>query len=369
MYIFECLCVDSYGGFEVFVDFFQEVFGGELVLLVVDQECEVFGYIVVFYCFDDSVFECFGEFYYLFIVVYVAVMGQVMCLGKDGSDGVGGGLFIMLVLVVVMGDSVVSSFCFNCFVIWGYQDRGYQVEGVEVLGNGVGLNVVIIVFVCLDKIIGLFYGCSNYVVDQMVFVGNVFCLECVFEFGVKDVLEDIFEVAVIGFQDCVFGGQVNWLVMLQVVIYVGVCEVFDVFIQVVYVYGNVGVWEVEDFVGDWFGIVFWNEGYGQFVWFVDEEVGSVVLVVKGVMADDYWLLLVWNQVWNVGDDNWFVEDNIVEDVVDGVVWGMLYFFEVKFFNVGFVWCDGCVFDVNVVVFDGFSSFDGDLVVCFVMFGD
>lgn len=69
-----------------------------------------------------------------------------MGLGKDGCNRVGGGFMIFLVFVVVVSDSVVGGFRFEGFVIGGDEDGGYEIKRVEVLGDNVGLDIIIVVW-------------------------------------------------------------------------------------------------------------------------------------------------------------------------------------------------------------------------------
>lgn len=88
-----------------------------------------------------------------------------------------------------------------------------------------------------------------------------------------------------------------------------------------------------------------------------------------MMVNDDWFGLVGNKVGDVFIDDWLMEYNIVKDIVDGVVWVVLYFFEVKFFDVGFIGGDGCIFYVNVMFVDCMGCVDGDLVFGVVVFFD
>lgn len=66
-------------------------------------------------------------------------------------------------------------------------------------------------------------------------------------------------------------------------------------------------------------VVFVDEFDCQFVFVGEVEIGGFVLIVKGVMVNDDGFGLMWYQMWYVFVDDWFVEDYVVQNVVDGVV--------------------------------------------------
>jgi len=68
----------------------------------------------------------------------------------DRGNGVGGGLFSLLVLSVVTGNSTVSSLSFNT-AAWGQQNGGHQTERTVTLGNDIGLDITIVVFTGPNK--------------------------------------------------------------------------------------------------------------------------------------------------------------------------------------------------------------------------
>ena len=68
-----------------------------------------------------------------------------MCPGKDGGNGVGGGLVALLVFAEVAGDGAVRGFGFECLAVRGDESGGHKAEGAETLGNDVGLDVSIVV--------------------------------------------------------------------------------------------------------------------------------------------------------------------------------------------------------------------------------
>lgn len=122
--------------------------GGDVVFMVsfVVGKGKIFSYDVINV---DGVnvgfFESFGKGNDFGGVVEFVMLDEIVGLGKDGGDGVGGGFMVFLVFMVVVGDGVVGSFRFEGFVIGGDENGGYEIEGVEVLSDNVGLDVIIVV--------------------------------------------------------------------------------------------------------------------------------------------------------------------------------------------------------------------------------
>lgn len=61
------------------------------------------------------------------------------------------------------------------------------------------------IFESYDVIIVVFDYLSDYVVDEMVFILDIFGFESFFVLGVVEFLEDVFEVIIVFFENGVFG--------------------------------------------------------------------------------------------------------------------------------------------------------------------
>ena len=59
---------------------------------------------------------------------------------------------------------------------------------------------------------------------------------------------------------------------------------------------------------------------GSLLELVEVTAVNIVLIAKGVTADDDWLGPAWNQTWNVAANDWFAEDNATKNVADCAVW-------------------------------------------------
>ena len=79
-------------------------------------------------------------------------------------------------------------------------------------------------------------------------------------------------------------------------------------------------------------------------------------------ADHNWFAPMWNQPWNVLDDDWFAEYNSTQDVTDSSVRRLPHLLQIEFFNASFVRCDGCALNADAMLLNRTGAIDGDLVV-------
>ena len=109
-----------------------------------------------------------------------------------------------------------------------------------------------------------------------MFVGKTTLLELLGEFRVEDLLEDVLEAAVIGFQDRVLGRQIDRIVALQPIGEAGVGELADRGVLVVHGHGHAGADVVLNGLGfePWAGKLLKSSGYK----------GETVTAAKGVKA-------------------------------------------------------------------------------------
>lgn len=143
-------------------------------------------------------------------------------------------------------------------------------------------------------------------------------------------------------------------------------EVSDRFISVVLGLGNIIiVFELEDFDFLRF-VIFGGVDYGEFVGIGKDGIFGVVLVIESVMINDDGFFLSRDKVRDMGNYDGFMENGIIEGVMDGFVRGELYLFEFEFFDMGFIGGNSGVFDINGVFFNSFSGVEGDFVIGLVM---
>ena len=264
-------------------------------------------------------------------------------------------------LAEVAGDGAVGGFGFHGLAIGRQKDRSHQAERAIALGHDVGLDVAIIVLAGPDKAAGPLQGRSDHVVDQTVFIGDAGRLEGVGEFGLEDFFENILEAPVIGLEDGVLGRQVDRELAVQTKGQRRAGEVADGIVQIIHGQGHARAWILEDFLFDHLTVVAF-ELDGQTAGTGNLEVGGLVLVAKGVAADDDGLGPAGHQTRHVLADDRLAEDHAAQDVADGAVRRLPHFLEVKFLHPGFVRGDGGAFDAHAVLLDRIGAVNGDLVV-------
>lgn len=79
-------------------------------------------------------------------------------------------------------------------------------------------------------------------------------------------------------------------------------------------------------------------------------------------ADDDWLLPSWNQTRNILADDRFPEDGATEDVTNGAVGRLPHLLQLEFLDASLIGSDRCALDADVVLQNGISTIDGDLIV-------
>ncbi len=260
-------------------------------------------------------------------------------------------------------DRAVRSFGFNRAAIGRQKNGGHQAERTEALSHGVGLNVTVVVLACPHVAALPLHGGSDHVVDQAVLVGETGCLELLLVFGVEYFLEQVLELAIVGLEDRVLGGEVDRVVALQAVGERCACEVLDGLVEVVHTHGHAALFRHgDDLKLLWLAAVSWLKGHGDLAWTWHLEVGGLVLVTVRVTADDDRLVPAWNEAWDVRDNDWLAEDNAAEDVADGAVRRNPHLLEAELLNACLIRGDGRALHTDVVLLDGVCSVNGDLVV-------
>jgi hypothetical protein len=101
---------------------------------------------------DTGLLELLGEGDELGSAVELTALGQTLCPGVDGSNGVGRCLVALLVLAEVAGDGAVGGLGLERLAVGGDENRGHETEGAEALGDNVGLDVTVVVCSVLVEI-------------------------------------------------------------------------------------------------------------------------------------------------------------------------------------------------------------------------
>jgi hypothetical protein len=95
---------------------------------------------------DAGLLELLGEDNELGSAVELAALGETLCPGVDGGDGVGRCLVALLVLAVVARDGTVGGLGLEGLAVGGDEDRSHKAERAEALGDDVRLDVTVVVY-------------------------------------------------------------------------------------------------------------------------------------------------------------------------------------------------------------------------------
>lgn len=96
---------------------------------------------------DARLLQRLGKLDQLGRAVELAALDQAARPGKDGGDRVGARLAALLVLAVVPRDGAVGGLGLERLAVGGDEDRGHEAQGAEALGDNVGLDVAVVVYV------------------------------------------------------------------------------------------------------------------------------------------------------------------------------------------------------------------------------
>ena len=260
------------------------------------------------------------------------------------------------------GNGAVRGLGFDGLAVGGHEHRGHQTQRAKALRYGIRLDVTVVVLTRPDKAAGPLQRSGYHVVDQAVFVGDARLGELVFELGFEDMLEQVFEPAVVLLHDRVLGRQVHGPTEVEAVVHARPGEANDRLIEVVHAHGNPGFLEVENRVLDRLAAVGRLEHHLQVTRPGYEEIGRAVLVTKGVTADDDRLGPAGNQTRYVGHDDRLAENRTTEDVADGAVGRAVHLLQPELFDPRLVRGDGRTLDADPELLDRVGRVDGDLVV-------
>ena len=264
-------------------------------------------------------------------------------------------------LAIVAGHGAVGGLGLHHPAVRRQQHRGHQAQRAEALGDDVGLHVAVVVLARPDEAARPLDGRGHHVVDQTVLIGQAGGLEPVGVFGVEDLLEDVLEAAVVGFQDRVLGRQIDRIVARQAVAERGVGKITDRVVKVVHAHGDTRGREVEDIVVQFFAIGA-DPLHGQLAGPGHQEVGGLVLVAKGVTADDDGLGPARNQTGHVLADDRLTEDHAAQDVADGAVRRLPHLLQAELGHARLVRRDRGALHADAVLLDGVGSVDRHLVI-------
>ena len=186
----------------------------------------------------------------------------------------------------------MSGFGFKGFAIGSDKHRGHESQAPETLSDDVRLYVTVVVLQRHYVPSGGLHHLSDHVVNEAVFIPDLFFLKQRGVLAVVDRLEDIFEAAVVGFKDGVLGGEVQREGFIESELEARVCKAGNGGCGIVLCLGHAAAVPILEFKDlDSLGLA---AGGGihhlQGSWLVDDHVFCAVLVPESVPSDDYGLL-------------------------------------------------------------------------------
>lgn len=292
-----------------------------LALLLATSERKILGHdLVVVHRVDDGLLERFGPCDQLGRVVELAALDQAAGPREDAGDGVRRGLATLLMLAVVSCNRAVGGFGLVSQPVGGDQLRSHQAERAETLGHNVGLDVAVVVLHGDDKAAGRLDHLGHHVIDETMLVPDLLGLELLDVFLVVDLLEDVLESPVVGFEDGVLSAHVQRISAIKGKLEARMREASNAVVGVVLrLRDTARLGEVEDL--DLLGLssIFGCEDHLQCARRANDFVFGAVLVTEGVATDDDGLLPARNQARDAGNDNGFAEDGATKNVSNGAV--------------------------------------------------
>ncbi len=201
-----------------------------------------------------------------------------------------------------------------------------------------------------------------------MFVPDARFFEFLFEFRLENLLEDILEAAVIGFENGVFGREIDGPAQIQAVIERGAGEVIDGFIQVEHRHGHARIGGIEDFFFDdcaVFAFIFQRD----FACRGEGEIGCAILIAIGMAAHHNRFGPARHKAGDVLADDWLAEDHTAQNIANGAIGAAIHPFEAEFLDAGLIGGDRCAFDGDAHFFGLFGGINRDLVIGAIAFLD
>mgnify|MGYP007132323313 CR=1 FL=1 len=205
--VFDDLLGQSLG--QVLVQRVHEAVGVEPRFVRADEHGQILGHLTAFNGVDDDLLQRLGEVTDFGRAVQIGAVLKAAGPREDGCDWVGGGLLALLPAAVVTGHGAVRRFGLDGLAVRGHEHGGHEAQRTEALGHGVGLHIAIVVLAGPDVTAVPLQGAGHHVVDQAVLVSQAGLGVPVLVFGLEHLGKDVLELAVVGLQNRVLGGQVH----------------------------------------------------------------------------------------------------------------------------------------------------------------
>ena len=246
-------------------------------------------------------------------------MGEPAGPGEDRGNRVCRGRLALLVLAVVPGHRTVGRLGLDRLSVRRHQHARHQPERAEALRDDVALDVAVVVLARPDVATFPLQGRGDHVVDETVLVRQPLGRKVGLELGVKHLLEDVLEAAVVGLEDGVLRREIHREAARQAVTETRPGEVADRIVEVVHRHRHARRRKVVDLHLHRLRAVGWRVGERELPGARDLHVGGPILITEGVTADDDRLRPAGDEARDVADDDRLPEDHAAKDVADRAV--------------------------------------------------
>src|SRR6185437_8413956 len=358
----------SHRSLHVFIDLVEESCRREPLLVGADEKGEILRHESGLDGFDRNSFQRRGKFGEFAVVVELCAMCEAACPGEDRRHRIRRGFLALLMLAIVTRDGTVCGFGFDDFSVGRREDGCHEAERAKALRDRVGLNVAVVILACPDVTAGPFQRGRDHVVDQPVLVVNLLFLELGLEFLVVDFLENVFEAAIVNFQDRVFGRKINRIAAREPVIQRSAGEIADRIVEVVHRERYAARRRLKHLVLNHLAILA-GEFNRDFSFAGEREIGGAILIAISVTADDDWLRPAWHEARDVPADDGLAENHAAKDVANSPVRRAPHFLEVIFLDAALIGGNGCALHTHADFLDHLGGVDGDLILGLVAMFD
>jgi len=174
--------------------------------------------------------------------------------------------------------------------------------------------------------------------------------------------EDVFESAIVLFEDGVFSGEIEGVFTKKSELEAGMSEFGDRFIGVVHTEADAASWEVENIHNSLFSPILWSEHNLKLPRSINHEISTSILIPKRVSPNNNGLTPSRDESRDILNHDRFSEDSSSEIISNRAIGGFPHLFELEFFDSDLVGGDRGAFDADFAFFDGFGGIEGDLVV-------
>ena len=326
-----------------------------------DQDREVLRHLPLLHRLDADPLERLGEPRHLGRAVQFPTMRQAASPGKDRGDRIGGGGLALLVLAVVPRHRAVGRLRLHGLPVGRHQHAGHQAKRAEALRHDVALHVAVVVLAGPDVAPLPLQRAGHHVVDQAVLVGDPLGIKLRLELGVEDLLEDVFEAAVVDLEDRVLRGEIHGIAPSQAVAKTRPGEVADGVVEVVHRHRDARRRKLEDLHLHRLPAVGRREGERERTLARDLQVGRPVLVAKRMAAHHDRLRPAGDESGNVLDDDRLAKDHAAKDVADRAIGALPHALEVELLDPGLIGRDRGTLHSHAAFPNGVGRVDRHLV--------